>query len=147
EIAVRGGRAEFREVTEAIEMSEPRFGVVRDHPLDLAIGVLGVLAQLVALEPGELNVAEKTGRIVRDRLAVSVCSRLEIRLQEQALALEFLELGELERGVRYIIALLEVLGGTAEQNLEMALGVGGSFRTELEGQIHAASFQCGVVGV
>ena len=53
----------------------------------------------------------------------------------------------LHRGTGYLSTFLELLGSLSEQNLEMALGVGGSFRPELEGQIHAASFQCGVAGV
>src|SRR5271157_4004905 len=98
-------------------MSKPRLGVVRDHPLDLVISVFGVLAKFVTIEPCPLNVAQETSRIVRDRLVVSVCSRLEIRLQEQALALELLELGGLHRGTGGLGIFVELLGGSSEQNL------------------------------
>ena len=145
EVTVRGGRPEFRKVPKAIEISQPRLGVVRDHPRDLVIGGLGVLlVKFGAIEPCPLGVAQEAGRIVRDRLAVSVCGRLEIRLLEKAIALEFLELGELQRGTGHLGLFIHLLGSLSEQNLEMAPGVGGSCRTELEGQIQAASFQCRV---
>ena len=139
DVGLVGGRAELAAIPVPLHQRQGRAGIVRHHPLDLAIGVLGFLEDL-PLEPGQPGIGGNPRPIVFQRTMKGLLGIVGLGGSLVALTHKVLELGRLGGAGGIVLDPVVKAFEMAECDL-VAADAG------LHGEVSAAALELEVVAV